>query len=320
MILFIHGTDTFRSRQFLQESITDFKKKRDPRGFNTAILSAAKEKPEKIMSEILTMPFLAEKRMVVVENILSLSDKKFLGELIDKIKNKRIPEECVVVFWQGELIGKTTEAKELFGILAKQQFVYLFDLLPPHELNKWISKEIIKRGGSIGQAGANYLATNIGSDMWLLNSLMDQLIAYTDGREILIEDIKMFLSEKIDDNIFNAIETIIGGNKKMGFRLLNEQRRLGQDDGYLFAMILRQFKILLQIRDLWEQNDNMPSDIMAKILGLHPFVVKKTLPMTKKYSLTQLKNIYKELLEIDIATKTGSGMPGVMIDCLVGRI
>jgi DNA polymerase-3 subunit delta len=85
-------------------------------------------------------------------------------------------------------------------------------------------------------------------------------------------------------------------------------------------MILRQFRILLELRDLFERDDAMRSDDLAKRLGLHPFVVKKTLPFIKRFTLTQLKTAYEQLLDFDIKTKTGQGDQSVLLDVLVGRL
>jgi DNA polymerase III delta subunit len=59
---------------------------------------------------------------------------------------------------------------------------------------------------------------------------------------------------------------------------------------------------------------------MAKVLKMHPFVVKKNLAIVKKYSTEKLKKIYADLLDIDIKTKTGFAEQAVLMDLFVGRI
>lgn len=323
MILYIFGADTFRSRQFLRKNIQDFKKKRDPQGFNTLILNGQKETEDKIVGEIIALPFLSERRMIVVENLLSSNNKECPQRVIELIKSGQIPESNVIIFWQGEPPSKVSEVKELAELLKNKKYVYNFyefKLLSSGELNSWITKEIKTRGGKIERVAANYLGENINQDMWLLNSLIDQMVAYKNNEEIKLADVRLFLDEKVEDNIFQAVESIVAGDKKNAFKLLNKQRQSGQTEAYLFGMICRQFRILLQLRDLWEQQDAIPSDNMAKMLGLHPFVVKKSLPLVKRYSMAQLKKYYNELLEIDIKTKTGAAEQDVLIDFFVGKI
>ncbi|PIT88568.1 MAG: DNA polymerase III subunit delta [Candidatus Magasanikbacteria bacterium CG10_big_fil_rev_8_21_14_0_10_36_32] len=323
MIIYIFGEDTFLSRQFLKEQVMKFKKTRDPQGFNTIFLNGLKENEDKIIGEIVAFPFLSERRMIVIENLLSSNDKDLLNRIIDLIKNNKIPESNVVMFWQGESFGKTNEIKELAKLLQNKKHVYNFyefKYFLPSELRSWIIKEVKARGGIIEHSAASYLGENINQDMWLLNSLIDQLIAFKNDNEIKLSDVRLFLDEKVVDNIFQAVESIVSGDKKTAFKLLNEQRRLGQSDTYLFGMILRQFRILLQLRDLWEREDQTTSDSMAKLLGLHPFVVKKSLPLVKRYSMIQLKNYYTELFEVDIKTKTGLAAQDILIDCFVGKI
>ena len=209
-------------------------------------------------------------------------------------------------------------------------------MLTGADLSKWIEQEIKSREGKISSSAAQFLAQNVGGDMWRLNSLVDQLVAYTSspgrqtplrsplergkGEEIQLADVQLFLEEKVDDNIFNMAEAVARGDRKMAFKLIGAQRRAGEDEGYVFSMILRQFRILVELRDLFEREDNATSEELAQKVGLHPFVVKKSLPMVKKYNLEKLKELYSRLLQIDIKTKTGQGGQSLLVDLFVGKL
>jgi len=265
------------------------------------------------------MPFLAEKRMVVIKNVLSSKDTEALESLVGGIKNKKVPENNVVIFYQSEPLGKTKICAELAKILAKEKWARHFELLAGAQLAGWIKEEVIKRGGAINSTAINFLAQNTGNDMWYLNSLLDQLVTYAEKREITLADAQLFLEEKVDDNIFNMADAVASGNHRLAFKLIQEQRRLGQEEGYLFGMITRQFRILITMRDLFNRQENISSDQMAKMLALHPFVVKKSLPLMKRLSLDKLKQIYDNLLEIDIKTKTGQADQSLLLDLFVGK-
>ena len=320
MVIYIYGEDTFRSRQYLQEQVERFKQTRDPQGYNVVFLDAQKCEAGKITSEILATPFLAEKRMLVVENILSISDKEFLKQLIDRIKNNKIPESNIVIFWQGEKLSKVKEVKDLHALLSKEKYTKEHELLIGSQLVNFIISEVKNRGAKIAAVAVNYLAQNVAGDMWFLNSLLDQLLAYAQEKEISLADVKLFLEEKVDDNVFNMVEAIVSGNKKQAFKLVTEQRRMGEDDFKLFGLIVWQFRIILQMRSLFDEQSSISSDIMAKELGLHPFVVKKNLSLIKKYNKKQLSNIYEQLLKMDFKAKTGQTDLGLMLDLLIQSV
>lgn len=320
MVIYIYGEDSYRSRQYLSGQIEKFKTARDPQGYNVAILDAQKDEPSKILSEILSSPFLAEKRLIVVENILSISNKEFLGGLIERIEDKKIPESNIVIFWQSEKLSKVKEVKELEAILKKEKYTQEFEALEGLALSAWITSEVKKRNGKISNPAINYLAQNTAGDIWFLSSLIDQLVAYTKGEEIGLSEVNLFLDEKVDDNAFNMVEAVVSGNKKQAYKLLQEQRRIGEDNFKIFGLIVWQFRTLLALRSLFEAEDNLTSDAMAKTLGIHPFVVKKNMALVKRYNKKQLSDIYAQLLDMDFKAKTGGSDLGLELDLLIQKI
>lgn len=320
MVIYIYGEDSYRSRQYLSDQITKFKTARDPQGYNVAIFDAQKVESGKILSEILSSPFLAEKRLIVVENILSISDKDFLGSLIERIKEKKIPESNIVIFWQSEKLSKVKEVKELEAILKKEKYAQEFEILVGSALSAWIYAEVKKRNGKISNQAVSYLAQNTVGDIWFLMSLLDQLVAYTSGEEIGLSQVNLFLDEKVDDNAFNMVDAVVSGNKKQAYKLLQEQRRIGEDDFKIFGLIVWQFRTLLAARSLFDVSENMSSEAMAKELGIHPFVLKKSLSLVKRYNKKQLSNIYAQLLDLDFKAKTGQVDLGLGLDLLIQKI
>jgi len=300
--------------------VDKFKVDRDPQGFNVVELDCDKETGANIMQQLLTAPFLAEKKMIVLKNLLSASEHKdFLSELMTRIDGKRLPEENIILFWEGNDTFKTKNAKTLFEKLKKEKFVQIFPEMRGLELSNWVKSEIVSRGGKIEPKALNFLLQNFGNDMWSLSTIIDQLLSYT-SQEISLEDVQKFLGEKVDDNIFNLIDFIVGKQKNKVFKMIRKQYENGEDAQFIFAMILRQFRILLELREVYEKQDNMHSADLAKILGIHPFVVTKSMAFVKRYTLNQIKDIYLKLLEIDTKTKTGQGGQSFLLDVFVGTL
>lgn len=325
MIIYIYGEDTFRSRQYLKEQIEKFKLVRDPQGYNVVVLDATKDESGKILSEIVSVPFLSEKRLIVIENILLSKDEELIFELTKRINEKKIPDSNVVIFWQGNNIGQDKKSKklksadELEKILLKEKYIQEFVLLSEEKMLAWVGQELKKMDAKISRPAAMFLLRNVGGDMWALSGLINQLALHAGGKEIGLSEVQLFLGEKADDNVFNLVEAIVAGDHKLAYKLLADQKNLGEDSFKIFGLVVWQFRLLLQLRSLFESEDNLTSDLAAKMLKIHPFVAKKNWSVIKKYSLNKLKNIYDQLLEIDIKTKTGQGDQSVLLDLFVGK-
>ena len=196
MIIFFHGPDTFRSRKQLKQMIEKFKRDRDPQGLNVVRLDAEREQPGRILTEMLSSPFLAERRMIVIENLLTAKHEDLMQDILRRIEEKSLPESNVIVFWDavsapsekkkkegrpstGSGQAKTKAAKELFARLQKEKYAQAFDALRGVKLSAWIASEVKERGGVIEKAAIQYLVQNVGGDMWRFNSLIDQVVSYS---------------------------------------------------------------------------------------------------------------------------------------------
>ncbi|HRY37052.1 MAG TPA: DNA polymerase III subunit delta [Candidatus Magasanikbacteria bacterium] len=319
MIIFIHGEDTFRSRQFLKEQIDEFKKRRDPNGLNVVFIDGKNEKGDKIFQEITASPFLAERKMVVIKNILSSKDDKLFEKLIEAIKNKSFPEVNVVVFFQEEEIGKSKIVGELLNLLKKEKFVYEMSALSQNDLRIWAEKEIKNRGGKINVHALISLLQVCDNDSWFLDSLIDQLVAYKNGAEIESADVALFAEEKFEDNIFALAEAVVYGDKTKALKMINEQRKNGAEDFYLFSMILRQFRILTQAKDFLMKNPGASAETTAKEIKQKPFVIKKTWNLLSK-DFSWFERSYRLMLETDLNFKSGISDFETLFDLMVEKI
>jgi DNA polymerase-3 subunit delta len=319
MIIFLYGADTFRSRRQLQKMIAKFVAERDPQKLNVAVLDCEKEAEAKIREQLYLTPFLAEKRLVVLENLLVSKLEDLQKEILEKIKKDSPTESTNLIVWEvgNEFKGKT--AQNLASELKKQKFSQEFETYQGAKLRAWLNQEIKEGGGKIAAPALNYLAENV-TDPWHLHTLLDELLAYKNGEEITLPDVNLFIEEKTDDNIFNLVDAIIGKQPKKVYAQIKEQYRSDKDPLYLLAMISRQIKILLELRDEFERQESQNSDALAKKLGLHPFVVKKSLPLIKRYTLAELKGLYGQLLELDTQIKTGQERPELLLDIFVGKL
>lgn len=304
----------------MNKMIAKFQSDRDPSRLNVVVPEVGKASVSEILQEIHSAPFLAEKRMVVLKGVLESKDKELQKVLLEKIQGNTLPASTILLLFENGADFKSTNlVKELFALLQKEKYAQCFDVPSGMKLQQYIEEQIQEKGTSIERSAVQYLANNSKNDMWFIHSTLDQLVALAGERTILLADVKEFVVERFDDNIFNLVDAIVAGQGGRVFALLEEQYKKGEDAIFILSMLIRQFRILLELRDLSERNIS-GIEGLAKDMGLHPFVVKKSLPFAKKYTLGELQRIYASLLDLDIKTKTGGGEGPVLLDIFVARL
>ncbi len=304
MLIFVTGEDTFRSREFLHEQIEKFRKTRDPQNLNISIVDAQKKDVNEIFGDIFAPPFLGQKRLVVLENLLTSGRKDLLGRFQETLESKRFPENSVIIIWHDASKSKLKEVTTLLKLLDVEQYVYRFETLSSLELGKWVYERVRRSNSAIDEQAKQYLAENA-ENTWQLANTVDQLVSYKIGKTIERSDVELFLGRKEQANVFSFAEAVAAGNKKLAFSLLSNLRAMGEEDMYLFSMIIREYRILLQISDYTRIYHTASADQMAMVLSLHPFVIKKTLPRLAILTYDFLESRYRALLEYDSKIKTG---------------
>lgn len=315
MIFFLYGEDTYRLRQKLNLIKNKFLSK-DKSGLNLVELDGTKILYQDLRKEFSASPFLCDKKLIVVENLLAKNKSpKLFEELNDLIKSKKIPEFIFIIFVEE---GKPDARKTIFKTLKNNSETQEFNPLAGYQINQWIASEVKARGAEIDSRAVNQLVVFVGSDLWQLSNEIDKLISY--NKKITTENVNLLVSAKADDNIFKLMDAISSKDKKTALWLIREQLQdVGNDINYLISMMIRQFRILIQVKS-FAGNSQIPTRQVAAALKLHPFVAKKTLEQSVNFKISELKNIYSKLMDIEYKQKTSQAEPAVLLDLLIAEI
>ncbi|PIS04833.1 MAG: DNA polymerase III subunit delta [Candidatus Buchananbacteria bacterium CG10_big_fil_rev_8_21_14_0_10_42_9] len=314
MLIFLYGEDTYRSRQKLHELKAKFIADVDKSGLNIDILIGKNATAQTIQQSYLTAPFLAKRRMIIVEDFFGLRPNKENCEAI--LNALRRQSENILIFWDGEIKTPLHKpGKELLNNLKNEKLSQEFSALEPHELKRWLSKYCQDKNLKIESNALDLLLDWVGNDLWRLVNEMEKLKAYAAGKKITKTEIELLSIGSFDDNVFNMTDAIGKRQHALALQLLEDQFHLGINHLSLLATITWQFKNLLAVKSL--AGENLNEKAIAKTTKLHPFVVKKSLQQVSNFSLEELKLIYNRLLETDQALKNSATSPQALLDLLI---
>jgi DNA polymerase-3 subunit delta len=343
MIIFIYGQDSFRGRQKIKEFKDKYLREVDRTGSGLTRIDGRIADMREINEKTGASSLFAKKRLVIIDNIFLNSGVNILEKVEEYFKKKEEGQsDNIIIFFSPEIkeVKKKTSSKislldsqgrekplsakasKLFQFLSKQKYVQHYSLLNNRELVDWIKENIRQDGGSVSDKAVSALIGMAGSDLWRLQSEINKLVNYKKGTKegkggikIEEEDVKAMVRADFDEDIFALTDALSLRDKKRAVRLLEEQYGAGSSDAYLLSMTIRQFKILLRIREALD--NGYTSNKIISQLKLHPFVAQKGINQVRNFKLEELKKIFSKLVEADHLMKTGKQDTRLMLDLLI---
>jgi DNA polymerase-3 subunit delta len=334
MFYVFHGPDEFSRAEFVAELQS---RMGDPAmaTLNTTYLDGRKATLEELRHACDSIPFMAERRLVIAEGFLSRLQpqrRSGAGERGEKEKAgpapgrerelerlleylPTLPETTRLVFVENELLdGKHAVLKlaEQLGSGHVKEFV-----APSRDaLQQWIIERAASKDGNIGPRAAQALASYVGDDLRLLDQELEKLLSYVGGaRPVSEDDVHLLTPYVRETSIFDMIDAVREGDGREALSLLHRLLDEGKAPLYLFAMIVNQFRTLIQVKGLLGRNKS--GQEIARELKLHPYAAQKAVQQARSFSQEQLRRIYSRLLETDLAIKTGQMSDLLALDMLV---
>jgi len=314
-IYFLFGNDEFAITRKLKDFDSDFT---DPTSadMNTARLDARSVNENDLNTAVNAMPFLAKRRLVLLANPSakynnSSTRKKFL-EFLEKA-----PETTRIVMY--ELVDpRDMEKHWLVKWAAKNEKMIqarAFMLPRLKDMTSWIVNEMKQQGGQIEPGAADMLKDMVGVDTRQAGMEIAKLLTYVNwARQVKVEDVEAVCIVTSQQSVFDFVDALSNGNGKSAQHLLH--RLLETEDPFtLWGMMVRQFRLLIQAREIIDGRGN--KEAVARALGVHPFVAEKTTSQAAHFSVETLEAIYHRLLKIDEGVKTGQVTLDLAMDTLV---
>ena len=298
---------------------------------NTTVLNAQELTLNQLRSVCDTVPFLAPKRLVIVEGLLKRCEAKSLSKAGRKSDRsspgigaewqtlgsyaRGMPDTTVLVIIDGKVSNDNPLLKQL-SPLAK---VMPFPNLRGIKLQQWIQDRVAKGGGSISPSAVKSLAQLVGENLWLMNNEIAKLLLYASGRRIEEADVEQVVSYARQASVFAMADAILEDETRTAQRLLHQLLDDGASPSYLLVMLTRQLRLIVQVKELSAQG-LISAEIQNRLGLTSEYVLNKTLGQVRKYSRERLERTYSKLLETDLSIKRGKYSGDLALDILVADL
>jgi len=323
MIYLLHGENEFDRQEFLHSLIASLG---EYDTLNYVELEGRSLSKEALQHHADVPPFLGDHRLIVVHGLLT---RLAGGKTSSKQKTpsswqqwlvtylSTVPASTILVFVEDRELPARNAVVRAIVALGENGKVMNFRAPNPRgdELEQWVIAHAKKLGARLERGAAADLASFIGPDLRLIHSELLKLSVYALDRPITRADVRLLTPYAQQANIFAMVDALGNRQTSQAFRLLAQLRNEGAHPLYLLTMIVRQFRLLLQVNDLSGQG--MQQDAIAKRLKMKPWMVRKLSSQARRYQQAQLLAIYDRLLDVDAAIKTGQMEANLALDLLV---
>lgn len=255
-----------------------------------------------------TLPFLAERRVIFVENSGLF---KHGGESLAEYLKSPCETTCFV-FVEADIDKRS----KLFKSVSTLGRAIEFPMQQEETLKRWVLGLIKKEDKKITSQGLMHFLNKTGSDMENIKSELEKLFCYClEKEEILEEDIDAVCSTRITNHIFDMINAIAGKKTKVALELYYELLALKEPPMRILFLIARQCNMLLQVKELKRKGyDNKKIGEIVKLPG---FVVGKYVAQASKFKISELERAVERCVEAEEAVKTGRMNDVMSVEVLI---
>lgn len=252
---------------------------------NYTAFSGGNTDPGEVVSLAMTLPFMAERRVIYVKD----SDffKKDSPEIAAYIKSPS--PETVLIFDESNIDRRTAS----YNAASEGKYEVPADRYDEAKLPNWVANDFTRFGKLVTRETVDLLIQRVGNDMTALDMEVKKLAAYAEGRDqVTSEDVLTLVHRSPSFSVYEMIEAI--GNKDLSRAVGIYYDMMAEDQNPygVFTLLARQFRIMLEVSDMCERKASM--DEMMKAIKLPFGIVRKYIEQSKKFSRAGMQRALEE--------------------------
>ncbi len=292
---------------------------------NTSEFDAEQTTVPEVINAASSYPFLSDKRLVIVRGLLAHLTRKGAGETgkrgVEQLVNElpHLPDYARLAFVERGTLSDKDRIVQLAGSAPNG---YIKQFATPKDSTDWIIKRArTAYAVEIDARAAAALAEVTAGDLRRADNELAKLTAYVHPSERIAEDDVAALTPYMaETNIFKMVDALAEGRGKQAMQMLHHllDDTKNNDPFSIYGMIIRQFRNLLLAKEHLVGGGGTGS--IAAAVGVAPFVAQNLARQVRGFSLPQLEQIYRTLLENDIRMKTGRIDPQLALDLMVATL
>ena len=259
-----------------------------------------------------TMPFFAERRVIVIEDAFLFKNAGAAEALTEYLQT---PAQTAYFILVEKEADKRTR---LFKTVKEKGYAAEFPVQNEATLSRWILSLIKKDGLKITRDALDTLLSYAGSDMENIRTETEKLICYCMERgEITEADVEAVCVRRAEEQIFAMIDALTEKRRRDAMRLYADLLSLKEPPLRILSLLARQYNLLLQVGELAEKRKD--AQTIARMLNLRDFVARKYLRLSSRVSKIDARRALIACVRTEEDIKTGKLSDTLGVELLLYR-
>ena len=264
--------------------------------------------PKEIIDLAETLPFFAERRLIVLENTGFL--KNATPELAEYLKN--MPETTYMIFVESEL----DKRGKLYKAIKEKGHIVELKRQDEKTLMRWAAGILAREGRKITTRDMELFLTKTGTDMGNIRMELEKLITYTMGQDIVTrEDIEEICTTRTENKIFDMVRAVTERNQRRALDLYNDLLTLREPPMRILFLLSKQFRQMCLAKKM--AGEGSSQNEIATRLGVPSFVARNILACARAYSVEELEQAEEDFVDAEEAVKTGRLQDVLSVELLI---
>ncbi|MBM4161859.1 MAG: DNA polymerase III subunit delta [Ignavibacteria bacterium] len=283
----------------------------EARAFDLDVIDGSKAAARDVVAHALSFPMTGPRRVVVVKEFEKFATTETEKEILAAYIERPLESTCLVA-----VSLEPDFRRKPFTDLKKRSALVECRPLYDNQVPGWISERIRRFGKEANAEACRLIHAYVGNSLRSLQNEIDKLFIFVgDRQQITADDVTTIVGASKGYTIFELQNAIGRKDTKQAMRIIERMTEVGQSPQMIIVMLTRFFNQIWKLSDVRVRRF-AESDIIREI-GIPPYYVRQYMEFHANFTMEQIERNFMSLLDADIALKTTSRAPRLVMDLLV---
>lgn len=297
MLLCYHGSDAYILRQAISEMVVSLRE-RHGTSLHMTTVDCEDETATDIIERQLKYPsFFGDTKLIVAINAAS----QVMADILERYELTTM-DDIVLLAVQNTTL-KSLEKKVFASLIRTADSTRELKPMAERSLEAWLHEYCRLRDCTVTPGAARLLLQRVGQDTQRVSMELDKLCAFAQKGSIDEHAVRLLVREPVERDEWGLSNALAAHDKRAVVATLWQKVHDGTPEPLLVGSVASGLRNLMLIKDLTVQKRSAAE--IAKLTGIHPFVISKSSRGAMLADSQRLKSAYIALARLDRDAKDG---------------